>query len=159
MSFNKKKLILSLHLLVVAIGSAFSQKNDFNSVLLSRESDYEYRYKPRTRDFQYSIVYYRKNSHRKFKPSNLPVNNFFKDSINYEELDNLIRGMASETDMNCEFRNKGSYRITIIYGDSNHNYSRSFEFGSVISCKNEKDFWVLVNIQEEHLKMSKQIFK
>ena len=72
MSFNKKKLILSLHLLVVAIGSAFSQKNDFNSVLLSRESDYEYRYKPRTRDeilidFQYSIVYYRKKFTQKIQ--------------------------------------------------------------------------------------------
>ena len=164
MLYNKKNLILTLFLLFVTIVSVHSQNDDINAVLLSRESDYHYRYKPRTReeiliDFQDSIVYYRKNSHRKFKPSKLPVNNFFKDSVNYQELGNMIIGISNETDLNCEFRNKGSIKITIISGDSNQNHSESFEFGTVISCKDEKDFWILKKIQLEHLNMRNQIFK
>lgn len=163
MSFNFKKIILSFLLLIVNTTSVLSQKNDFNAVLLSRESDYEYRYRPRSReqiliDFEDSLIYYRKRSNQKFKLSKLPYNNFFKDSINYQELDDLIAGMANETDLNCDFGNYGSMRITIIYGSSNQNYSESFEFGNVISCKDEKDFWILKRIQQEHLKMRNQIF-
>lgn len=157
----KKNLILTFFLIIYT--SLYGQINDFNAVLLSRESDYQYRYKPRTREeilinFQDSIVYYRKNSHKKFKPSKLPVNNFFKDSINYQELHDLIIGKSNETDANCEFRNKGSIKITIIYGDSNHNHSESYEFGSVIACIDEDQFLILKKIQEEFFLMEKLIF-
>ena len=142
--------------------SATSQTNEITSVLLSKESDYEYWYKPKTReqlliDYQGSIVYYRKKAKQKFKVSAIPVNFFFKDSINYQKLDELIVGMTNE-DRNCYFRNKGSIIITLITGDSNHNYSQSFEFGSVISCKEDDQYIILRKIEEEFLKFNKQVF-
>jgi hypothetical protein len=162
MILNKKNCLLIFFLLVYT--SIHSQNNNIKSVLLSVESDYHYNYKPKTREeilinFQENIVYYRKKSTKKFKVSNLPVNTFFKDSVNYEELDDLIIGTINGADVKCEFRNKGSIKITVIYGDSNHNYSESFEFGSVICCMDTADFTTLLKIEAAHLNMRNLLFK
>lgn len=149
--------------LVFNMFNAFGQTNDISAVLLSRESDHEYRYKSQSREqvlisFEDKTVYYRKRATQKFKISRLPLNYFFKDSINYDELDQLLIGKTNETDLNCEFRNYGSIRISVIYGSSSLNYTKSFEFGSVISCREEEYFAMLYRIQQEYSLIAKQLF-
>lgn len=143
---------------------AFSQANEFQAVLLSRESDYHYRYKAKTRaeiliQYHEQKVYYRKKATRKFKQVDLPVNLFFKDSIDYGRLQTiLVNGTSSET-ASCNFRNKGSIKIELIYGTSHQNFTRTYEFGSVLSCDLEEDYKLFRRIEEEYLKLDKQIFK
>lgn len=157
---NKSSLLFLLLLFLFSSMSSFGQKIDFNVILLSIESDYFYSNKARTRkeiliDYVDSVVYYRKKSCRKFKKSDLPINLFFKDSINYLNLEDLI---TNHEKSNCNFRNKGSIKITLIKGESSQNYARTYEFGSVISCKNEDDYLILQKIRKEYFDMINQIF-
>ena len=59
----------------------------------------------------------------------------------------------------CSFRNKGSIKIKLIYGDSHENFSKTYEFGSVISCIDENDFKMIRRIENEYSNLVKQIFR
>ena len=158
-----KSLIWTLLFPLVTFCS-FSQDTNFQAVLLSIESDYEYRYRPRARnqlliDYQINAVYYRKKSNRKFKPTSIPSPLFFKDSVDYEELKTLILKNAENHVAPCAFRNKGSLKITLIYGSSHENVSVSYEFGSVISCADENNFATIRRIESAYVDLRKLIFE
>lgn len=158
---------MSMHLSVTSLlffllisTSTISQKNDFDAVLLSLEFDNFYTSKPRTRNeilinYSDSLVYYRKRADQKFKRSNLPINTFFKDSINYDNLENLITDYEK---FGCRFRSKASIKISIIKGKTFQNYARTYEFGSVIRCADKSDFLILTNIWKVYGTMMDQIF-
>lgn len=154
---------LLIFLILISTTIIYGQGNHVATVLISRESDYSENYKPRTRDqilinYNDGIVYYRKNPKRKFKKSDLSPNAFFQDSIDYQKLGSIIVAMTKDADPTCMFRNKGSIVITIVQGNSHQNVTRSYEFGSVISCSDDKEFLLLKRIEQEYFRMIKLLF-
>lgn len=108
-------------------------------------------------------IVYRKNPRRRWKTVKQPIDvSYFTDSLNYSILDSIVANSlewkGEKKPCYCEFRNKGSLKVSLKDGDAMVGKTVSWEMGTVIDCENRNYFDFLKKLEEEYRKLFHVIF-
>ncbi|MDH4471338.1 MAG: hypothetical protein QE487_01955 [Fluviicola sp.] len=108
-------------------------------------------------------IIYRKNPRRKWKTFKEPIDvSYFTDSLNYSVIDSIVTNslelQGEKKSCYCEFRNKGSLKVSLKDGDAMVGKTVSWEMGTVIDCEDRYYFDFLKKLEDEYRKLFRSVF-
>lgn len=108
-------------------------------------------------------IFYRKNPRRKWKLAKEPIDvSYFIDSLDYSIIDSIVTNSLYWHDEKkpcyCEFRNKGSMKVSLKDGEAMVGKTVSWEMGTVIDCADKIYFDFLKKFEDEYRKLFQALF-
>jgi hypothetical protein len=108
-------------------------------------------------------VFFRKNPRKKWKLAKELIDvSFFTDSLNYSIIDSIVTNSLDWHDekkpCHCEFRNKGSMKVSLKDGEAMVGKTVSWEMGTVIDCVDKIYFDFLKKFEDEYRKLFHTLF-
>jgi hypothetical protein len=108
-------------------------------------------------------IFYRKNPRRKWKTVKQMIDvSYFTDSLDYSIIDSIVTNSLEwhneKKPCYCEFRNKGSIKVSLKDGEAMVGKTVSWEMGTVIDCVDKIFFDYLKKLEYEYSSLFHTLF-